>query len=510
MRKTVASWLHAILRMACLLILSFVFGLNALAGDYELVSISGGQLYSPSQGVVPYSGDAENYEAFLDGYSETGTATGTVTAVFQWNDPTQKPPAVIVSQNVAASFDVINTGGYGSVAAQNDLGDPLEVDYFSSGSTYQSLGGSSGHEYYIVQGEGQITVTITPTMTCTGSGQVKMWVKISIRLLEVELVVTGTTPNLASEGAPPMILQGQGATASFLVRDADSLHGTDIFLTQYSYDVPYNTFTDYTFSTTNGEVYYPPQGYFQTASPHWYWCSPPDIPIPPGYVEAMVSGTVVINSSEGTEGAAYGEFNLQLYRPIYSFASNSGSNNWIGSPYIPFLNVGVRAGPGGLSHPPIFGAGICGQWFIGTVETQSWFWGTNPSDPGEWAFVQLFKGYRSWGLGFINHTDHVLDGTWPYYGPISATSMLFEAEDDPQNATGPNAFMHSFDINDDFIMHQMYLPPGADSRYTPLAFINWKWVAGDTGYFPPTPSGAPFVQGSGDTAFHPTWSDTFP
>lgn len=146
-----------------------ILGTAAFAGDYELVSISGGTLYSPSQGTIPMSGTPDSYGGTLITNNETATVQGTITAVFQWNDATEAPSTVIVSQYSNAGFDAFNTGSPPSVSASNGKGDPNEYQTFQGGGVYQSLGGSFGHDY-IVEGGQTVTVTITPSVNASGDG----------------------------------------------------------------------------------------------------------------------------------------------------------------------------------------------------------------------------------------------------------------------------------------------------------------------------------------------------
>lgn len=282
------------------------------------------------------SGTLDSYGGSMIGSNETVTASGSITAVFQWNGPNDDPPpTVVISMYSNAGFDVFNSGSPPSVSADNDIGDPNEYQTFVGGGVYQSVGGSFGHEYQIEQSGGTVTVVINPYISATGSGQVEVGYTLSLRLIEVELVLGGTTQISTADPPYDGILQGQKCPGQFVLDGADSFHGADLYLDDHNYNVPGNIFYGYTASTPQGLVHDFPPGHFQYPTLLWYWRGSPDLHQINYHRTETVSAAVNVYSADGELGEAFDQVSLEVYRPYYGFASTSGDVNWL-TPLVPF------------------------------------------------------------------------------------------------------------------------------------------------------------------------------
>lgn len=319
--------------------------------------------------------------------------------------------------------------------------------------------------------------------------------ELSVRLIEVELVLDGTIQ--IDTVRPPItaIMQSQKCSASFVLEGVDANHGADLYLTNHSFSVPGNIFYDYVATTYLGDVIDFPSGHFEQPSTYWYWRGPPDLHQVNYHSTETVSGIVAVNSAEGFLVAASSDKDVEVYRPYYEFESESGYNTWDWFP-APSFPVRVRGGD--------LAAGINGQLFYGSVTVQSYF--VQGTDSGYWNFTQLYKGFRDAAPYYYSHTEFLLDSVFPYAGSFG--SLGGYTSDSPAQIVVNNPGWQ-FVIDDEFLMYQLWMAPGADSEFIPLAYIHWVWVAGNTGYFPLTPSGYIAVVSADDESIHPEWTDSF-
>ena len=173
--------------------------------------------------------------------------------------------------------------------------------------------------------------------------------------------------------------------------------------------------------------------------------------------------------------------NVQVYAPYYFFGQNEGKV---------FLNnacvgLGSFDGAGDLAVDDPPGTKPPGMKLTAKARTPDSFWTSGGSKSGSISFFQLVyrQAYLSIGSGRLEYTTnhaYYLDANAPYGGSAPANSGApnssnLELDDSPEFHFV--RYTLGYAVDDRFKSYLMYIPPGKDVSWVPLAAFSWGWMA---------------------------------
>lgn len=159
------------------------------------------------------------------------------------------------------------------------------------------------------------------------------------------------------------------------------------------------------------------------------------------------------------------------------------------------------------------GSGISpsGFSFFGNVSNLASTFGSE----GTWEFVQLVHDGSYYtnlsGATFVgnHHNQWVLDTTCPY-GIVNYTGVFYNNGDSP--SIGLATDMLTVGTQDQWVLYQMFKPPGGNSKWVPLKSISWQgsFMASKTNGQWQIDSQSTYASStSSDTFIHPEWTANF-
>lgn len=191
--------------------------------------------------------------------------------------------------------------------------------------------------------------------------------------------------------------------------------------------------------------------------------------------------------------------------------------------WLPYYSMGANVGPVGIYGDILRAGGPTldppGIRFVGAVGTPALF---QPIGVGKWEFVQLCNLLHqqwSWFSPLPNTSStggsFWLDNQCPYDTPSSAGSTANNPLSD-ETSDSPQMTLFSWAVHakaqDSFQMFMLYLPPGFDVQWAPLARLDWQWNADASksgSLWTPNPPGAVTANGSSRCTVHPTWTSVY-
>ncbi len=425
-------------------------------------------------------------------------STGTVTAAFTWSDagnPAAPAPPCVIKQTGRAEW-------YGpfpfqpTASCSDGLGDP-EVD---TGGSQSFRGVSSGTRYSIVSPDASGVVRVSlvgaqakidPNSGGGGGYNYNYFVSdVSWRVdaYPITINLTGTTPDSSGN---LNILVGQGCGASISGLPGGTGWGTPV----YAWSVSGTAFQQWSPTTpaigtapANPNASYYVGGYGPSTNPtaKWYWNDPNN-------ASETVSCTVTLTPPAGQGN----QFSVTATKTVAVQVPR-----WIGTETAGYMQVNTSApnAQGGFrlyAGPPAGQAGQAGgiNW---TATTSS----PLPFNTGTLQLVQIitpYDGYNTSLVPGLTHSDPNngligLDTQCPYGwaslptnfggGPTPYTSN--DSPSLPLDNTRVSAVMqHTFT---DFLM---FVPPGTDIQWVPLATSGWSTNGSAT--IPPSGNWADYV-----------------
>ena len=418
---------------------------------------------------------------------------GTVTGTLKWvpttgQDSTTDPPPsqVIVTESGFASFTGGGTAGPGVLsdgwsadtppASPNDIYGP-HYYYNAQGTHYEVKDGTSGT---VTLGPFSLNAS-TPTVTDSNAGNDTILAYVNINFLAASVEITPDGAKQDTSGKYN-ILVGQGCTATLL--------GTPSVGTTYSWNVSGTTFQDWQHTTpadpkanpprlanTEASYYVPGSGPLTNPTAHWFWNDPGPASTPetitctanvtpndgksaPYTVNATRTVNVLVPSWRANGIGGYVQINIDCpdeggkgvmafwagpYPPVGQNDAHNGGMDWLATCTTPQL-------------PVAFGTGTLELVQLATPNRS---YTTNANPPVLHPSKETTKG---------------LDSYYPYHSS-SPTAYVeggpaYAAFDDPRIPLD-NINAGSVSMAESFDDYLLYLPPGTDVRWVPLANFTW-------------------------------------
>ena len=418
-------------------------------------------------------------DGFQDSTRLDGTTSGTVTATLTWvpstgQDNTTDPPSssVIVTESGSARW---GGGGLGTGNADDGWGDPVQYAV-SSGVHYEVKDGSSGS----ITITKSLSASTPPNTTPNAQGyfdRIGAFVAASLSVSGDSNTITlgGTAPD---SNGKLNILVGQGCTASlntppFSVQQQSGWTWTVSGTTFQDWQptTPYNPITN---APANSQASYYSDGSGPLTNPtaHWYWNDPGPNPTPE---TVTCTATVTPNDGKNAPYTVTVTQKVSVQVPGWSADGTGGYMQVNASAYNANGTTCLWAGPG-----PGQSGGM--NWTANsfTPQTPAAF-GT-----GTVELVQLVTPNMSYvnatGVGVPGKTHYDpehgqtgLDTAYPYPGPAYTEGSIMLPYRSNDSPTMPlNNAMASAMMQHQFTDHLLYLPPGADVRWVPLASFTWS------------------------------------
>lgn len=476
-----------------------------LAGEYE-VEYSGGTLTSYSndgqvfsQGYSLHDGGATYGVAYS--YADWGTRTlpdgtvvaasgsvtcqGVITATFTWvpspyiGADDEPPKAVVIAEASESKWDGDGSGAAAPTgSSSNGLGFPEVTPPPGSPGAGKS-GVSQGTRYQIKQDPGEsFTITCSPGASVSGTGAVG----------PPELTGNGHTEMRYSASAQPLqvVLSGGIGPQSnkrYLIgqRISATVETGGLTATSYDWQEGEASFESYTTSNTSGVLKYLDRPIL-SSNVAWYVSEP----VPDNSAECQVHLAVPPGAkpAAGLDADLIRDYTVQA--PEFDLHADIGSVQGISQPY---NGIGLAGGtPGSFYVPPYL------------QDEGIYYWGdvTTPDEHvpvafdytpiyGDWGFTQLGVIKRSEKHevspnNFVMKYNSLygirgLDGQvfWrTSYAPYTANGSLNWDHDTPAHPVGSPVVRVS--VADGFFTYMMYRPPGDDSTYVPLQYLDWFWA----------------------------------
>ena len=448
--------------------------------------------------------------------------SGAITTVFQWkpdqiadssgnlmDDPADTPPRYVVINEVSVA-ETLNTDPDNPGRAANGLGSsakPItaQVDFSSWGYGRYIPGTiSSGSRSKLRAGGQTVKVVCSPYADITTTENSRPsnpnpwygYTRYEIEVYAPTLNLTGVT----EFGGTHNILIGQGCSASIGL-------GYGLIINP-QWAITGDTFESYTISDAFAQDYPLNPINLQFPSPHWYWkgegsatvsctaqvcvpsediSSPGDPAPPPGGTRNFTGSTESAVHDDGQSpppgyavlGTISLTSNVNVVAPDYYFAPSAG---------IVTIND-ERVGAGAPDPGSNLLGGKPGMTIDGRMRTPNNFW-TNPAGgdgAGHFAYVQLIQVdyLLQYGLFYSKMKStygvYFLDSGFPYNGTATAdappnhTGDILQFTDTPQVDFLPQSY--SIVLVENFKVWMLYLPPGSDSSWVPIAMMPWGWTA---------------------------------
>ncbi len=410
--------------------------------------------------------------------SVTLKAQGPLNAKFTWQPAYSgepAPTAVIIYQDSGAGL-TNNRYGYfdASSTCTNGLGGSATFPTSSSVRTesYQYVGATPG-------ADGSVSApSVSPAASCTvssGAGYgsyaaVAASVGYVATAYPVTINLSGTLTN--SNGQPVLdssgnqqILVGQGCKASLVGVPS----GTGWGPTTYSWSVSGTTFQDWqpaSSSNSQASFYDPGPGTQTNSTYHWYWNDS-------SQTTETVTCTAMVTPPAG-QGYSFSVTATQkvgVYLPTINKNSNFVGAGYI-APYQPTYPLWMVAEPSASMKSLNYGEGSTWVTSVSMPSTPT-FNGT-----GTYAYAQIIApGETVTDINGVSHTGQRnglegLDGKFPYYSDTyPADGRQYNDGDSP--ALPVSDVEKSEQLTDTFHTYLMFMPPGSDSRWVPLAASLW-------------------------------------
>ncbi len=269
------------------------------------------------------------------------------------------------------------------------------------------------------------------------------------------------------------ILVGQGCTASL----AGIPSGCTV--SSYSWSVSGTTFKDWEPTTPGNQSANPPipansQASFYDPGPgtqtnstyHWYWNDPSQ------QTETVTcTATVTPPAGEGSPFPITATQKVSVYMPMINKNSNFVGAGYI-APYKPTYPLWMVAEPSASMKSLNYGEGSTWVTSVSMPSTPA-FGGT-----GTYGYAQVIvPGETVTDINGVSHSGQHnglegLDGAFPYYSDTySADGRQYNNGDSP--ALPVSDAEMSEQLTDTFHTYLMFMPPGPDSRWVPLAVSLW-------------------------------------
>ena len=440
--------------------LAIVASNSVLAGQYD-VSYSGGECSSTGDGrhaewLYALTNGEWGGTALTGGYppnegSGPGSAScaGPVTATFTWDnegDPTSFPPdAVFIKETSTASW----SGDSGSCA--NGLLHPPTGGpngQVSTGSRWTSIA-NPGNSFSlpsvnplanVVRGDVGSFGPVTPGVAHVG---------YVAETFPVRLIISGTK----LVNGKPTLLIGQRLSATLDIGNLPP-HLGDSFTWVVTNGAP---FSNYVASAAAGI-------YTAFASPNspnmqcWFAQAIEPITVRCTFQSMTANSSVVVDRDDVVTVAP--SFDLQ--RAIGTMQILGNAFQLYGATYNG-LNAGVH--------------------YYGHVMTPA-FW-IEGGDMGNWNLTQILHATTTWvsnGTSYWDSSTNFVgppskhDGTSFPYSPQWPADVHVHADNDSPGIAGISTFTVLFD-SADFSTYQLYMPPGAGSKFVPLKSLDWSYSA---------------------------------
>lgn len=474
-------------------VLSVAFVSTSYAGEYVLKSLA----KNPSGGTVFWDGNSSAYFSSYGGYGEnrlfeeTGSCSGTVTAVFVWQkqkipnpaNPSQLiddildlPPSEVIVEKYCKAEAFSYTGGIGLAAASVDLGfgeGPVSQSQFENASV------ADEKTYFSkAAGGGEVTVTMSPQAQAIAAGY---WIFNVNGYVQVVGRFKIHAPSVTADGVTRFFspdcekfLTGQQIKGILNV-------GVGLGATQHEWSVTNDvvqTFRSYETSRAKGEFKQLEQGDRDDAQFSFFTnkngstkisCKfQPVFPngslVDPGLSELTVESREIesVRPQLAFEGRAYfGEVAPYTYegRPSFAFVGTDGFINgmtWRDVAYTvpsPFASSGPASGSG------------C---FIQLISADRYFKRNSP-------LAEFGRATNGW-----------LDSEFPYnyYIPGIAPNpgIIYDTPKQLLNLLFPSPvgtiWADFATAEDSFESWAMYKPPSIGGRpvvWIPMAYMSWYW-----------------------------------
>lgn len=396
------------------------------------------------------------------------TCSGEITAHFTWkpdpSNPNEPPPAsAVVQQDCMVqcylSGGTGSTGSYATGLGQSGSGSgPYDTVYTRYGTKF-TVQSNPGPSFSLSPGcSPSVSATVAPTGACGGL------VEYSATAYNVLVGLGGATPNTDSS---LNILIGQGCTGT--------LSASPATLSNYQWTIPGTVFNSFVVADDQsyGYVHNIFGDEYEKPNPHWHWSKDETVTVS-CTAQASVNGQAI--------GTVTGQQQVKIWAPYYYFGNDTGGV--FIDPYSP--------GNWLLQARNIPNTSPRGSNWQGRVTTPDLF---SNNGYGAWHFVQIITPGRSktlTGGGALNCTENGnvgLDTSYPY--PVGRSSDPFLAllngwsADDGLHVTGDSprtglddTIAHA-NIDENFSVYMMYLPPNSDSQWVPLHKFQWRWYADD-------------------------------
>lgn len=481
--------------------------------DYS-VSYSGGNWWIDT-GTMHYNGP---YSVGSGGWYGAGPTTpldcgvsGDITVTFTWvpgyaNEP---PPKTAIVEEACVAQYASSPGSSGT--ADNSLGDavvvtPVGTDQHGVSGTY-SGGDPIWHPWvkdhpglsfsFVRAPSASVTTTGTPPGGSVG---------VSYQAITTPVRLTLSGPLTSNDGNYD-VLVGQGVTGTLSVGS--------VVPASYSWTIPGNIFKDFAIASdqSTGTLTPFPGSDLTIPHPHWYWAEGNST----GASKTITCTAAVV--VDGKNLSVYDSRIVRVWEPYFEMSPHIFSG-------VAYLSLAVDSCQ--TENPSTGDPAISFEGGVGTPDLFASVQGY-----GQWLFAQLCNISRknsSWGsplfTSITTSGQYWLDNTWGYAPdplwetwPADSTATVPDhqvTDDSPEN--GFIAEEDEFKVNDKFKMYEMFLPPGTDSRWVPLAVVQWKWTAhmaaGSLTGWPvapgdPVPGSSVSITSSTTTSAHPTWTHVF-
>ncbi len=492
--------------------LLFAAPVHAQSGSYTSPGPTGGQTtFGPTTN--PYSGGQGSYGGGAGNYSNGSTTgvscSGEIDQTYTWQGTDPAPQSVIVTQtSTAKAVSSYSSSAQAAPTCADGLQDSPTVTSSHSMYGYAANASSSG-THYTTQGGASFTVSCSPSASVSiNSGQCNASVTYSNSISPVTIQLTGTTKD--SSGGED-ILVGQGCSASLVGIPNNYTYTTeDCIVSDYQWRVGGTTFQTWSATTPaigtapanpNASYYVDGPGPLTNPTAHWYWN------------EAATTETISCTATVTPPAGEGSPFTVTATKQVHVMVPGWNCTGTGGT-----MQVNTSA-PGDSNYElwagPIAGSGETGgmDWNATVTSAKAALFAN-----GDIKIVQLTTPNATYTEGTTTHAWSLngqagLDTSCPYPWTSGAPNYFGgDTPGTPLMSTDTAATEQS-----QFVDYLMYVAPGADVQWVPLATFSWGtngsatqpnpggWAAfgsGSAGSV--TPSGAP-VKFSQSNSF-PSWT----
>ncbi len=435
--------------------------------------------------------------------------SGEIDTVYTWQPApgqtmtTDPPPASVVVQEDCTAKTNGSSGSSVPVTGVCDTGLGVSLPPSQLQGATIPLGiQCSATRYKVMAGGPTVKLACSPRAQCSGL-YAQCEVRYTPAIFPVTVSLGGTTKDSSGN---QNILIGQ--------RCQGSLSAGPASLSNYQWVVPGQVFGKFNVATDQSWAYasnlFTDPDWIK-ATPQWCW-SKDETQTVSCTAQASINGQVI--------GTVTGQQQVTIWAPYYYFGNDTGGvfiNPYSAASWTlqatAITNVSIRGTnwQGRVSTPPLFSTGASGAWNFVQIIT-----------PGR------FKTLTSGGsMDCTENGNTGLDTSYPYPAGQDAsghTSDPFLAllngwsADDTLHQTGdsPSTWLDDTisneNVDENFQVYMMYLPPGSSSQWVPLHQFQWRWYASDsipgvswTSWVPGTFAGYVARSSSQRCTTHPAW-----